>query len=308
MTGPPAETAAVRHAVRRALVDLPARAPVLAAVSGGPDSLALAVGLAHVRPGSGVVVIDHGLQDGSPQVARTAAARCGRLGLAPEVVTVRVRGAGEGPARTARLLALETVAARTGAVVLLGHTLDDQAETVLLGLARGAGARSLSGMAAVRGIFRRPLLGVSRQVTHAACAQAGLTPWLDPHNQDPSYARVRVRTSALPALEAALGPGVTAALARSASLLREDADGLDALAAAVPTGPTLEVALLAALLPAVRARVLKTWAEQRCGAPVTTTHLTALRALVEHWSGQGAVALPGGRRVERSGGRLAFAP
>ena len=301
MTGPPAATAAVRGAVRRALADLPADAPVLAGVSGGADSLALAAGLASVRPGSAAVVVDHDLQAGSAATAARAAQQCAQLGLRASVVRVHVLGAGEGPAREARLAAL----AAAGGTVLLGHTLDDQAETVLLGLARGAGARALSGMAAVRGPFRRPLLGLPRALVRAACAQAGLDPAQDPHNADPAYARVRVRTDALPALEVALGPGVAAALARSAASLREDADALDALAADAVTD---DVDLLAALPAAVRARALKRWAESACGAAVTSAHVAALRALVEQWTGQGPVALPGGGRVERRARRLAFRP
>ncbi len=305
MTGPPAATAAVRAAVRRALADLDAGAPVVAAVSGGADSLALAAGLAAVRPGSGAVVVDHGLQPGSGAVADRAAAQCRGLGLPARVVPVGVAGAGEGPAREARLAAL----AATGATVLLGHTRDDQAETVLLGLGRGAGARALAGMPAVRGPFRRPLLDLDRAVVRAACDEAGLAPWDDPHNASAAYARVRVRTAGLPALEAALGPGVAAALARSAAQLREDADALDALAARArpgcEAGDGLDVDALAALPAAVRARVLKTWAEERCGAAVASRHLAALRALVEDWRGQGATALPGGVLVVREGRRLA---
>ena len=253
MSGPPAATDAVRVALRRALADLPADAAVLVAVSGGADSLALAAGLAFVRPGSGAVVVDHGLQQRSAEVAAVARAQCASLGLQAQVVRVHVDGSGEGPAREARLSALSA----TGACVLLGHTRDDQAETVLLGLARGAGARALAGMAAVRGPFRRPLLDLPRALVRQACDEAGLTPVQDPHNDDPAYARVRVRSAALPALEAALGPGVAAALARSAGQLREDADALDALAAAVPDESRADVDALAALAPAVRARVLK---------------------------------------------------
>lgn len=296
MTGPPAATAAVRVAVRHALADLAAAQPVVAAVSGGADSLALAAGLAFARPGSAAVVIDHGMQPGSGAVAAGAAQQCRGLGLTAEVLPVTVTGPGEGPARTARLGAL----AATGAVVLLGHTRDDQAETVLLGLARGAGARALSGMAPVRDRFRRPLLDLPRALVRQACAEAGLRPWQDPHNLDPALARARVRSTVLPVLESALGPGVSAALARTAGQLREDADLLDSL---VPD--TDDVQELASLPAALRARALKRWAEQTCGQAVTTAHVTALRALVEQWSGQGAVALPGGFRVSRRGGRLA---
>lgn len=298
MAGPPPSTAAVRLAVRRAIADLPPAAPVTAAVSGGSDSLALAAALAFVRPGSAAVVVDHQLQDGSAAVAGRAAEQCAGLGLSARVVTVVVEGRGEGPAREARLAAL----AATDATVLLGHTLDDQAETVLLGLARGSGSRSLAGMAAVRGPFRRPLLALPRALVRQACDQAGLTPWEDPHNSDPAYARVRVRTAALPALEAALGPGVALALARSAAALREDADALDALADVAATD---DVAALLALPAAVRSRVLKRFADAVCGQPVTSAHVSALRALVEQWAGQGPVALPGGVCVERAGPRLA---
>jgi len=309
VTGPPRETAQVRTAVRRGLADLPDGALVLAAVSGGADSLALAAALAAVRPGSGALVVDHGLQDGSAAVAARAAGQAAGLGLAPVEVLgpgAVARGGGpEGRARALRYALLEEAAGRLGAAaVLLGHTLDDQAETVLLGLARGAGARSLAGMAPVRGRWRRPLLGVDRATVRAACAQAGLDHWDDPHNDDPDYARVRVRDAALPGLEDAVGPGVAAALARTAALLREDADALDALTPDLPAAPSC--AELAALPPALRGRALKRWAERRCDAAVGSAHVLALRALVEDWHGQGPVALPGGVRVVRDRGRLAF--
>ncbi len=174
---------------------------------------------------------------------------------------------------------------------------------MLLGLARGSGARALAGMPAVRGRYRRPLLELDRATTAQACAEAGLDPWQDPHNDDPAYARVRVRRDVLPVLEAQLGPGVAEALARSAAQLREDADALDALAPL-----TDDVAELAALPAALRSRALKRLAEQRCGRAVTAAHVAALRALVEDWHGQGAVALPGGGKITRTGGRLASDP
>ena len=300
MSGPPAATAAVRVAVRRALLGVDG--PVAAAVSGGADSLALAAALAFERPGSLALVVDHGLQPGSAQFARSAADVCAGLGLVPHVLTARVEP-GEGPeaaARAARYAALGAAAEEHGlAAVLLGHTLDDQAETVLLGLARGAGARALAGMAPVRGRYLRPLLGVDRATTHAACTEARAVAWQDPHNDDPAYARVRVRRRVLPVLEAELGPGVAAALARTAAQLREDADALDAL-----TPDTDDVAVLAALPAALRSRALKRWAERECGAAVTAAHVDALRALVEAWHGQGAVGLPGGVRAVRRDARL----
>ena len=309
MTGPPAATAAVRVAVRRSLVDVDG--PVFAAVSGGADSLALAAALAFERPGSGAVIVDHGLQDGSHEVAAKAAAQCSGLGLGAQVLTAfagdrpcsdtvdlppiggEVRGGGpEARARSLRYALLDQV----DGSVLLGHTRDDQAETVLLGLVRGSGARALAGMAPARGRYLRPLLDVSRATTRQACLEAGLEPWEDPHNSDPSYTRVKVRRL----LD---GLDLTDGLARSARLLREDADTLDALAT-----PSDEVDRLEAMPPALRSRSLKLWAEQECGHRLLSAHVEALRALVEDWHGQGPVALPGGGRVTRVEGRLAFGP
>jgi tRNA(Ile)-lysidine synthase len=216
---------------------------VLAACSGGADSLALAAALAHEAPRlslrGGGVTVDHGLQAGSAERAGRVAGFLGQLGLDPvhQVgVTVRAGPGSGGPeaaARTARYAALEQVAEQAGAAaVLLGHTRDDQAETVLLGLARGAGGRALAGMPARRGRLRRPLLGVPRATLREACTALGLEPWDDPHNADPVYTRARVRHQAMPALEDALGPGVAAALARSAAQLSADCDALDEIAVA----------------------------------------------------------------------------
>ncbi|MGY1437213.1 tRNA lysidine(34) synthetase TilS [Streptomyces reniochalinae] len=213
---------------------------VLVACSGGADSMALASALAFEAPRLGVraggVTVDHGLQAGSAERAEDVAGRLTDLGLTPvESVAVHIARTSTGPeaaAREARYAALDEVAERYGAAaVLLGHTRDDQAETVLLGLARGSGTRSLSGMAAVsgpHGRYRRPFLGVDRQTTRKACMVQSLPVWDDPHNADPAYTRSRVRHEALPALEKALGKGVIEALARTAQLSRDDADALDA--------------------------------------------------------------------------------
>lgn len=339
----------VRRAVRTALDDVPDGATVLVACSGGADSLSLAAATAWVaaRGGwrAGAVCVDHGLQPGSAQRARaTAAALCG-LGLDP-VATVHVDAAHgphgpEGNARSARYAALTATAERTAAAaVLLGHTLDDQAETVLLGLARGSGPRSLSGMAERSGVFRRPLLGLRRDVVRAALP-AGLTPWDDPHNEDAAYARARVRHTVLPVLEAELGPGVADALARTADLARADADALDAQAAAFLAGPAfpeagvdhregrvpagredeflhdqqvgtgaLAVAELAALPRAVRWRVLRR-AAIAAGSPptdLTAAHVGAVDALVTAWRGQAGIDLPGALRATRRDGTLHFTP
>lgn len=292
---------------------------------------------------AGAVVVDHGLQDGSAQVAEQAAEACRALGLAP-VLVVRVDvgtvGGPEAAAREARYAALEKAAADEGAAaVLVGHTLDDQAETVLLGLARGSGARSLAGMPAVRGILRRPLLGLTRAQTAAACEAQGLDPWHDPTNAgapgDPL--RSRLRAEVMPLLERVLGPGVPAALARTAAQLAEDADTLDTqateLAAAArvagsasarrlqpatrrrtrdPSAPpaVLDVGVLAQAPVAVRRRAVRA-AAVAAGSPagaLLRVHVLALDALVVDWRGQGPVDLPGGLAATRACGRLVIGP
>jgi tRNA(Ile)-lysidine synthase len=310
--------ASVRNAVRAAIDGLAPGDLVLAACSGGPDSLALAAGLSFVAPRAGLragaVTVDHGLQQGSADRAAQAATVLRGLGLDPvHAVTVTVDGPGgpEAAARAARYTALEKAAADLGAgAVLLGHTLDDQAETVLLGLARGAGPRSLAGMPARRGVFARPLLGLRRHVTAEACSALGLSPWADPHNRDRRFARVRVRLDALPALEEALGPGVAEALARTADQLRDDAEVLEEIAAAerVRGDSPLSAASLAALPTAVRTRMLRSAAlEAGCPAgALTAGHVARIAELVTAWHGQRGVDLPGGVRAVRRSGQILF--
>ncbi|GAB1643508.1 tRNA lysidine(34) synthetase TilS [Krasilnikovia sp. MM14-A1259] len=314
----PAPVAAVRQAVRAALAGLPGDARVLVACSGGADSLALAAAARFVAPrlglAIGLVTVDHGLQEGSAARAADVAAWARAAGFDPvEVATVEVSGPGgpEAAARSARYAALDAAAARHGAsAVLLGHTRDDQAETVLLALARGAGPRGLAGMPVRRGVLVRPLLAIARADTRKACAALGLSPWDDPHNTDPAYARSRVRGQALPALVAALGPAVVDNLARTAALLAEDTATLDALAAAAlataRTEQGLSVAALTALDPAVRGRVLHAWARElgAAGGALSQRHVAALDALVVRWHGQGATHLPGGAAVLRRAGLL----
>jgi tRNA(Ile)-lysidine synthase len=306
--------AAIRTAVSGAIVDLARGDLVLVAVSGGADSLALAAALAAEAPRhglrAGAVTVDHGVQDGSAERAEDVAATCTELGLDPVVVQrVVVHGTGgpEAAAREARYAALGAVADGLDArAILLGHTLDDQAETVLLGLARGSGARSLSGMAARRGRLRRPLLEIRRVTTLEACQALDLVPWADPHNSDPAYARVRIRHHALPALVDALGTGVAEALARTAGLLRADADALDFWAGQIADpGDATELSELPA---AVRGRVLRT-AAIAAGVPagsLTAAHVREIERLVIDWHGQGPVSLPGGLVADRSCDRLCF--
>ncbi|MGP8300040.1 tRNA lysidine(34) synthetase TilS [Streptomyces inhibens] len=329
--GPHPAVAAIRLAVRRVLHDVlnhdcaqDRREPplVLVACSGGADSMALASALAFEAPKLGVraggVTIDHGLQEGSDLRAAEVALRLRALRLDPvEVIAVHVgrEGGPEAAARDARYAALDATAERHGAsAVLLGHTRDDQAETVLLGLARGSGTRSLSGMAATsgrNGRYRRPFLDVDRQTARKACLIQALPVWDDPHNADPAYTRSRLRHEGLPALEKALGKGVVEALARTAQLSRDDADALDAWAADAEgavlddTG-TLDVAALFTLPPAVRRRVLRR-AVIGAGSPAGSLfarHIEEVDRLITAWRGQGAINLPGRVGVRRQGGRL----
>ncbi|MFD8570682.1 tRNA lysidine(34) synthetase TilS [Streptomyces sp. NPDC057694] len=342
--GPHPAVAAIRLAVRRVLHDIlnaqpatptpptsptlpasPERPLVLVACSGGADSMALASALAFEAPKLGIraggITVDHGLQTGSDTRAEDVVLRLTALGLAPaESVAVSVGRAGgpEAAARDARYAALDAAAERLGAsAVLLGHTRDDQAETVLLGLARGSGIRSLSGMAAVSGgpgapgRYRRPFLHLDRQTARKACLVQHLPVWDDPHNTDPAYTRSRLRHEGLPALEKALGKGVVEALARTAQLSRDDADALDAWAAQAAesvcdAAGLLECAKLYALPPAVRRRILRRAAIE-AGAPagaLFARHIEEVDRLITGWRGQGGINLPGKVVAQRQGGRL----
>ncbi|HZG96245.1 MAG TPA: tRNA lysidine(34) synthetase TilS, partial [Mycobacteriales bacterium] len=271
---------------------------------------------------AGAVHVDHRLAAGSSLVADSVARLAGSLGVGPvECVTVTATAARGGPgpeaaARAARYAAIDGVADRIGAAaVLLGHTLDDQAETVLLGLARGSGARSLAGMPAARGRLRRPLLPLRRADTVACCAALGLDVWTDPSNADPSFARNRVRATVLPTLERELGPGVAEALVRTAGQLRADADLLDELAEsayadAQAAGGGLDVGVLAGLPEALRGRVLHR-AARAAGVPgsaLSAVHVAALTGLVTGWKGQGPVDLPGGLAATRRCATLHLEP
>jgi len=319
--GPAPAVARVRAAVRPALTA--SDRPVLVACSGGADSLALAAALAFeaARAGvpAGAVTVDHGLQPGSADRAARTAALLGNLGLDPvSVVRVDVAAGGgpEAAARTARYAALSAAAAPEGARVALGHTLDDQAETVLLGLGRGSGPRSVAGMVELRedgGVqWWRPLLGLRRETTRAACAAQELPVWDDPWNDDPAYTRVRLRAEVLPLLEEVLGGGVAPALARTAAQLREDLDTLDDLAAAhadrLLADGTLPAAELAALPAALRRRVLRAWLRAAGVPDLQAVHLAAVDALITRWRGQGRVDLPGGAGAVRASGRLLVQP
>ncbi|MGO2746819.1 tRNA lysidine(34) synthetase TilS [Microbacterium sp.] len=343
---PPA-VAEIRLAARTALAGLSDRVTVVVALSGGADSLALAAATAFEARSRGMQVcsatIDHGLQDGSADAAATAAAKADALGIRARVervqvalesaavpvaggastdsenAVVRFAGGTEAAARDARYTALRRIAREEqAAAVLLGHTLDDQAETVLLGLARGAGAASLQGMAPRREdedgtVWLRPMLGVRRVTTEAFCAASDLEPWHDPHNREHRFARVRVRESVLPVLEAELGPGIAEALARTAEQLREDTEAFDEMihetiediVEHAEAGISVSVPALAANPPALRNRIIRLVAQSEFGASLSRTQTLEVARLVTDWSGQGPIDLPGCSAARR-GGRLVF--
>ena len=270
--------------------------------------MALAAGALHVARRLGLrvrgAVVDHGLQADSAEVAARAGEELRRLGLTTRIERVSVDvGAGlgvEAAARTARYDALDALAAPARATVLLGHTLDDQAETVLLGLARGSGTRSLAGIAGRRAHYLRPLLALRRRDTEAACAELSLQPWRDPHNADPVFARSRVRHRVLPVLEAELGPGIAEALARTAELAGADADYLDRAAADAfasvalgAGGEGLACQPLAELHSALRRRVLRRWLIERGAEQPSLAHVRAVEGLILAWRGQVRVEVPG---------------
>jgi tRNA(Ile)-lysidine synthase len=317
--------AAVRLAVRTVLADIDQHL-VLVACSGGADSLSLLAATVFEGHKHDVhvvgVTVDHGLQDGSAAQAQHVVAQMAALG-ADETVAVRVQvtSSGQGPeaaAREARYAVLEEVAERVGSrTVLLGHTRDDQAETVLLGLTRGSGARSIAGMRRAFDVFRRPLLDITRAQTEAACRALGIEWWADPHNGDPRFTRTRVRNRVLPVLEEELGPGVTAALARTAELLAEDSRGLDEIAAQVSETVVHDGAVECWKLEtqplAVQNRVLRL-AAIAAGSPPSElfrVHVLALAGMVEGPEGavrHKQVQLPGHVTAYRDGDLLRFRP
>ena len=309
---------AVRNAVRTWLESYEAGDTVLVAVSGGADSLALAHALSIEAKEFVITVIgvtvDHQLQEQSGVQAEKVKEQLKNFGLDCIIrkVNVDLKNGLEASARKARYEALQEVANEQRAVaVFLGHTRDDQAETVLLGLARGSGTRSLSGMAHHNGLYVRPLLEITRVQNEQYCEEMKLQYWNDPHNENPDFSRVRVRNEALPVLEKSIGPGIAEALARSAHLLRDDADALDHWAKREELHldlSDLDCAHLETLPRAIRTRVIRA-AIYAAGAPagmVTLEHVSAVEALISAWSGQGALNLPGGVKVERISGRLSL--
>ncbi|MBY0441191.1 MAG: tRNA lysidine(34) synthetase TilS [Mycobacteriaceae bacterium] len=285
-------------------------------LSGGPDSLALTAVAAQLRP-TIALIVEHGLQADSVEVAEIARQQALAVGCVDaRVLPVQATGAGgpEAAARTARYRALQ---AHRDGPVLLAHTLDDQAETVLLGLGRGSGARSIAGMRPYAAPWCRPLLGVRRSVTQAACAELSLSYWQDPHNTDRRFIRTRLRHEVLPLLEDVLNGGVAEALARTAIALRADTDFLDALAGQaltqVAVGDALNARALTELPDPLRRRVIRGWLLAGGAIGLTDKQIRGVNALITDWRGQGGVAvgsqLPSQRLVAgRCDGMLTLRP
>lgn len=274
-------------------------------LSGGPDSLALSAVAAQLLPTTALIV-DHGLQPDSAAVAETAQAQAISLGCVDARVLCVQVGTGGGPEAAARAARYAALDAHRDGPVLLAHTLDDQAETVLLGLGRGSGARSIAGMRPHDPPWCRPLLAVRRSVTHAACLELGLTAWQDPHNTDRRFTRTRLRQEVLPLLEDVLGGGVAEALARTATALREDTELIDTIAARalaqalqVTAGSGLKTRALTTLPDPVRRRVIRGWLLAGGATGLTDKQIRGVDRLVTAWRGQGGVAVGSALRGQR---------
>ncbi len=322
MTGPHPAVAAARNAVREALDGVDMGAKIWVACSGGADSLALAAAASFVARKEGylvgAIIVDHGLQPDSAIVAERAVAQVRKAGIVNvfvDKVVVGREGGREAAARRARYAALDARADAEGGLtphILTGHTMDDQAETVLLALARGSGARALAGMPVKRGRYVRPFLSLRRKDTVAVCEALGLEPWHDPTNApDGGPRRSALRGIVMPALVDVLGPGVVSGLARSAALLQADADELERQARSAMRATEVQgegehwrCDMLAALPDAIRTRMLKMIAETHGAGPLAASHVGALDRLVTTYSGQGPVSLPGGYEAKREYGRL----
>jgi len=298
---------AISSLLERHRDSIPEGSHFLLAVSGGADSMAVAWAAQFALPRHGysceAVIIDHGLQEGSAEIADTVTVRLEVLGLSARVITVTVGSEGgvEHAARTARYDALSSAARDTGAhAVLLGHTMDDQAETVLLGLARGSGPSSISGMADTSGLWWRPLLGLRREDTRQLCVDAGIEWWDDPHNTDERFLRPRVRHRVLEVMESELGPGVVEALARTADLVRADDDLLDALASErlAPYRTYLDeshlpISALEGEPEPIATRMLRLALGTMGVVGLHRSHTDGVMALITDWHGQGPIDIPG---------------
>lgn len=316
-----------KHGTDERWADEHGGAKFVIAVSGGPDSLALAAAAAAEKLPAHVVSIDHGLQDSSRAVSEGAIGQVGQWGLSGQVVSVRVVGEPlEAAARHARYQALGDLAGDRP--ILLAHTGDDQAETLLLGLLRGK-ASAMGEVSDYQGhTLLRPLLGIRRAHTVGACRELGVAAWNDPHNTDEAFRRVAIRRQVLPLLDQIIGGDATAPLVRAAELLREDDDYLHTLTPklerataateqctepatqpatkpstepATQQPPALEIAELGP--PPLARRAIAKFLQQH-GARVSASTLEASIAFIHDWHGQGAVSVGNGLELARQAGKL----
>lgn len=306
---------AIRHAVRKTLeAHTKPGQKLLVAVSGGADSLALAAAVEFEAKKQGLqiaaAIIDHGLQKNSDKVAARAKETLKTIGF-DEVVIQKVKvlktGGPEAAARQARYLALEQIQKELKcSFVLLGHTESDQAETVLLGLIRGSGPKSIAGMSEKNGVYLRPLLEIERSQTEQFCIDSGISFWKDPQNKDTKFLRVLLRKKVLPYLEKTLGGSVAKGLVRTSALLREDDEYLNTISekafrkvsSKAPGVIRLSVSDLEKLSPAILNRVIKL-ALDDLGSQSARSHVLAVAELVNHWHGQKPLTLPGVRVVRQ---------
>lgn len=295
---------------------------LLLAVSGGADSLALAAATVFeakkLKIDLVAAVIDHGLQKNSSDTAREAMQRLVAIGVSEVVIEkVSVKQTGEGleaAARAARYKALERIRKNSRADwILLGHNLDDQAETVLLGLARGSGLKSISGMPLLDDERKlvRPLLDIPRKTLRQACLDSGIEFWDDPHNSDSKFARVRVRKLA-DELEQTLGPGFAQALAKTAKTAAEADELIDELAekllkkALSKTGArqlSYSIEPLGKAKAAVRRKALHLICQQAGAKNISRAQVLAIDELITNWHGQKKSSLSG-ITVERVNNQL----
>lgn len=313
-------TMTARHAIKNALSSISEDSRIGVGVSGGADSLALMVGLSTLYRGDRAslvrpVIIDHGLQEETSQVASQTAAICAEMGFHADIVPVDITETASGmesDARRARYGAFEQKIAEYGLdALLLGHTKSDQAEQVVLGMIRGSGTRSLAGMPEVREVYRRPFLhSLSRQDTEKVCEEAGLQYWSDPHNEDTAYRRVSVRKF-LNSAEQSTGSNLVDPLVRTAQIAAEDAEALDFyadIAYEKVVDAEWSVDALSSLPVSVRKRVIRRRLLEMVSSSDTVTFeiVQRVESFISEWYGQKAVSVAGGVSVERRGRYLLF--
>jgi tRNA(Ile)-lysidine synthase len=302
------------NSVEKFLKDVSPGDKVLVACSGGSDSLALAWTVQFVAKKSEIfvsaLVIDHQLFAESNQVAKDAVAKLKLLGIQEVVIkSVEVPKSPDGieaAAREVRYQALKEFAQEIAATqIYLGHTLEDQVETVLMRLTRGSGARSLQGMSERNGFFVRPFLHIPRNAVRESLNLINIKAWEDPMNYSDMFLRSKIRNNLLPVLAEVLGVRAFEAIDRTATQIRDDNQALDLICQDVMTlnhiETRAEVSVLEMQPKAIRSRIIRSMA-LNAGAPAASlanSHIEAINQLVENWHGQGEVALPGKLRAAR---------